>query len=318
VRVSDAVTENFAAGVMERLGFGYDRLRELRPDVVYVSNCGFGQTGPYRPFKSWGPIVQAVSGLTHTSGLAGHEPAGWGYSYMDHGGAHMMAIALLAALFHRERTGEGQWVDLACIEAGIAMAGPITLDASVNGRDLRAPGAIDSNRSTSPAMAPHGIYPAAGDDAWVAVACRHDDDWAALAALIGNGWAADPELATLAGRLVAQDRLDAELAAWTSARPRDDAVAALRGAGLPAAPVRRPPERCDDDADLAAWGLWPTVSHAKHGALRVDGQPVHGSGPDWVAGRAGPVLGQDNERVFTEVLGLTTAEVGRLADEGVI
>ena len=142
VTVSNAVTENFAAGVMERLGFGYDRLRELRPDVVYVSNCGFGQVGPYRPFKSWGPIVQAVSGLTHTSGLPGQEPAGWGYSYMDHTGGYVMAIALLAALYHQRRTGEGQWVDLACIEAGIAMVGPAVLDGTVNGRTLREDGAV--------------------------------------------------------------------------------------------------------------------------------------------------------------------------------
>ena len=133
MQVSNAVTENFAAGVMERLGFGYERLRELRPDIVYVSNCGFGQTGPYRPFKSWGPIVQAVCGLTHTSGLAGQEPAGWGYSYMDHTGGYVMGIALLAALYHQRRTGEGQWVDVACIEGGIAMGGPAVLDATVNG-----------------------------------------------------------------------------------------------------------------------------------------------------------------------------------------
>src|SRR6476661_7173552 len=184
VRVSNAVTENFAAGVMERLGFGYDRLKEIRPDVVYVSNCGFGQTGPYRPFKSWGPIVQAVSGLTHTSGLPGEEPAGWGYSYMDHSGGYVMAIALLAALYHQRRTGEGQWVDLACIEAGIAMTGPVALDEVVNGRDLRADGAVDANRSPYPAMAPHGIYPCREDDAWVAIACRDDGDWAALAEVV--------------------------------------------------------------------------------------------------------------------------------------
>ncbi len=103
---------------MERLGFGYDRLRDLRPDIVYVSSCGFGHDGPYRSFKTWGPIVQAVSGLTHTSALRGQEPAGWGYSYMDHSGAYAMAVALLAALYHRRRTGEGQWVDLSSVEAG--------------------------------------------------------------------------------------------------------------------------------------------------------------------------------------------------------
>src|SRR4051794_36967984 len=159
VKVSNAVTENFAAGVMERLGFDYQRLRQLRPDVVYVSNCGFGHTGPYRPFKSWGPIVQAVSGLTHTSGLPGEEPAGWGYSYMDPPGGYVMAIGLLAALYHQRRTGGGQGVALACIEAGIALPGPAVLDATVNGRMLREDGVVDSNRSEFQSMVPHGVYP---------------------------------------------------------------------------------------------------------------------------------------------------------------
>lgn len=316
VRVSHAVTENFAAGVMERLGFGYEQLRELRPDVVYVSNCGFGQTGPYRPFKSWGPIAQAVSGLTHTSALPDREPAGWGYSYMDHSGGYAMAIALLAALYHQRRTGEGQWVDLACIEAGIAMAGPATLDASVNGR-MQRDEPINSNRSAYSAMAPHGIYACRGDDAWVAIACRDDADWAALAAAIGT-WAADPGLATLAARIDAQDELDASLSAWTAVQERDDVVARVRAAGVPAAAVRRPPERCDDAPELSEFGLWPTVSHHKHGDVRVDGQPVHLSGTDWKISRGGPVLGENNERVFSEVLGLTSAEIGRLAAEGVI
>ncbi len=318
VQVSDAVTENFAAGVMERLGFGYDRLRELRPDIVYVSNCGFGHTGPYRPFKSWGPIVQAVSGLTHTSGLPDMEPAGWGYSYMDHTGGYVMGIALLAALYHRRRTGVGQWVDLACIEAGIAMTGPAALDATVNGRTQREPGAIHANRNPYQAMAPHGIYPCQADDSWIAIACRHDADWAALGEVIGEPWAKDAALATAVGRLAAQDAIDADLAAWTAGRDRDAAVAAVRAAGIPSAPVRRPPERCDDDPTLQAWGLWPTVQHTKHGALRTDGHPVHLSATDWRIRRGGPVLGEDNERVLSEVLGLSSAEIGRLAAEGVI
>jgi crotonobetainyl-CoA:carnitine CoA-transferase CaiB-like acyl-CoA transferase len=320
VRASDAVTENFAAGVMERLGFGYERLRELRPDVVYVSNCGFGHTGPYRPFKSWGPIVQAVSGLTHTSALPDHEPAGWGYSYMDHTGGYVMAIALLAALYHRRRTGEGQWVDLACIEAGIAMTGPAALDATVNGRMQRGDrgDTVHANRDPYQSMAPHGIYPCREDDAWVAIACRHDADWAALVDVISEPWAKDAALTTAAARRDAQDAIDAELATWTQTQDRDALVARVRAAGVPAAPVKRPPERCDRDADNDAWGLWPTVTHTKHGELRVDGQPVHLSATDWRIRRGGPVLGEDNERVLTEVLGLTAAEIGRLAAEGVI
>ena len=316
VRVSHAVTENFAAGVMERLGFGYDRLRELRPDVVYVSNCGFGHSGPYRPFKTWGPIVQAVCGLTHTSGLRGREPAGWGYSYMDHSGAYSMAVALLAALYHQRRTGEGQWVDMSSVEAGVTMNGPAVLDATVNGRDPID--GVDSNRNATPAMAPHGIYPCREDDSWVAIACRHDEDWAALAAVIGEPWSQDGDLATHGGRLAREDELDEAVAAWTAPQRRDDVVIRLRAAGVPVGPVARPPERCDADRENAAWGLWPCIAHAKHGAVRVDGLPVHLSATDWRVERGGPVLGEHNERVFGEILGLTAAEIGRLAEDGVI
>jgi crotonobetainyl-CoA:carnitine CoA-transferase CaiB-like acyl-CoA transferase len=315
VRVSHAVTENFAAGVMDRLGFGYDRLRELRPDIVYVSNSGFGHAGPYHSFKSWGPIAQAMSGLTHTSALPGLEPAGWGYSYMDHSGAYTMAIALLAALYHQRRTGEGQWVDIACAEAGIGLAGLAALDASVNGRDERAI-PVDSNRS--PGMAPHGIYPCRDDDTWVAIAVRDDEDWTALGGVIGAPWATEARFTILARRLSEQDELDRLVGEWTRAQKRDAVVAALRSGGVPAAPVLRPYERCDDNPDNEAWGLWPTAIHSRHGAIRVDGLPVHLSAGDWQIQRGGPLLGEDNERVLGQVLGLSTKEIAQLGEEGVI
>ena len=191
VAVSDAVTENFAAGVFARMGFPYEELQRVKPDIVYVSNSGFGASGPYTGFRTWGPIVQAVCGLTFGSGLPDLPPAGWGFSYMDHMGANTMAIAILAGLVHRSRTGEGQWIDMSCTEAGLGFCGPDLLDFSVNGRPLRRPGSPDSNHSHAPAMAPHNIYPAAGDDEWIAIACRDDDDWARLAAVdrraVGTG-----------------------------------------------------------------------------------------------------------------------------------
>ena len=144
IRESDAVTENFAYGVLDRWGFGYEALKQIKPDIVYVSNCGFGHSGPYRHFKTWGPIVQAVSGLTFSSGLDQQPPAGWGYSYMNHTGAYYMAMAIMLALIHRNKTGEGQWVDLACTESAISLNGPALLDWTVNGKSLRADAGFDS------------------------------------------------------------------------------------------------------------------------------------------------------------------------------
>ena len=318
VAVSDVVSENFAKGVLERWGFGYERLREIKPDIVYVSNCGFGHEGPYSDFKSWGPIAQAVSGLTFTSGLPGKDPAGWGYSYMDHTGAYYMAIAIMLALLHRQRTGEGQWVDLACTDAAVTLNGPALLDWSVNGRPMRRPGSPHSNRNAWPAMAPHGIYPSQGDDDWVAIACRDQRDWLALVDVIAAEWCRDPRFAEPASRLAAQDKLDAYLDAWTSERSKYATEALLLEAGVPVAPVQKPEERIDIDPSTGDFGLWPTVRHREMGDVRVDGQPAHFSQTDWNVDRGAPCLGEHTEEVLTRVLGLDPAEVQQLHADGVL
>lgn len=318
IAASDVVTENFSAGVMTRLGFGYERLREIRPDIVYVSNSGFGHTGPYKAYKTFGPIVQALSGLTFASGIADQPPAGWGYSYMDHMGGNFMALAVLAGLVHRNRTGEGQWVDMSCTEAGLTLAGPSLLDFTVNQRPLRRPGSPDSNHSEWGSMAPHNIYPADGSDTWLAIACRNDEEWRRMAAVIGENWADDARYADLAGRLAAQDDLDAQIAAWTGRRRREETVVALQHAGVPAAIVATPQDRIDNDPATTEWGLWPTVRHSEIGTVRVDGVPVHMSETDWQIENGAPCLGEHNELVFGQILGLDPIDVKALAAEGII
>jgi len=318
VRQSDAVTENFAAGVLESWGFGYDALKRIKPDIVYVSNCGFGHVGPYSRFKTWGPIVQAVSGLTFTSALPGQPPAGWGYSYMDHTGGYYMAMAIMLALIHRQRTGEGQWVDLACTESALTLHGPALLDWTVNGRPTRQEVQPSSNRSQWPPMAPHGIYPCAGDDQWLAIACRNDADWRALGTLVGETWCDADAWAQTSGRMADQDRLDLCLSQWTARQDKFAAAEALLAAGVPAAAVQRPDERVDHDPSTADFGLWPTVRHTQMGEVRVDGQPVHLSDTDWRLTRGAPCLGEHTEEVLERLLGLSADAVARLREEGVV
>src|SRR3954447_16265561 len=169
VAVSDAVLENFSAGVMTRWGFDYANLKRIKPDIVYVSMAGLGQHRPYREYQTFGPTVQAIAGMVHVTGRPELPPSGWGYSYMDHTGGYYGAMALLAALLHRRKTGEGQHIDLSQTEAAITLVGPALLDYTVNGRTTRGQGNRD------PEMAPHGIYRCApepdgpiGDDEWVA------------------------------------------------------------------------------------------------------------------------------------------------------
>ena len=318
IAISDVVTENFAAGVMARLGFAYEELARIRPDVIYVSNCGFGHTGPYAPYKTWGPVVQAMCGLTFGSGLRDQPPAGWGYAYMDHQGANFMALAVLAALVHRARTGEGQWVDMACTEAGATLCGPEVLDATVNGRPLRRPGSPDSNRSRSPVMAPHGVYPAAGADRWVAIACRDDRDWAALAHAIAEPWADDPRWRARDGRVAEEDALDGLIARWTGTRDTFAIAEALRAEGVPAAAVARSGDRIDRDVATREWGLFPTVTHSAMGRVRVDGLPVHLSRTDWTVERGAPCLGEHNDFVYGTLLGIDADQRAALHEAGVI
>jgi crotonobetainyl-CoA:carnitine CoA-transferase CaiB-like acyl-CoA transferase len=318
IGVSDAVTENFSAHVMERLGFGYERLRSINEQIIYVSNSGFGKSGPYSDFKSVGQVVQAVSGLSFVSGLPDQPPAGWGFAYMDHMGAYMMATAVLSGIIARNRTGKGQWIDFSCTEAGIGLAGPELLDSTVNGRPMRRPGKPNSNSDNFPAMAPHGVYAAAGDDAWVAIACRDDGDWTRLAAAIGEPWALDPALATFDGRMARRDEIDRKLGAWTSRLERLQIVDLIRKAGVPVAQVARPEDRIEHDLRTASWGLWPTVHHDEIGETRVEGVPIHLSETDWSITRGAPCLGHDNDFVYGSVLGLSQGEIEDLKARKVI
>ncbi|MBW1884775.1 MAG: CoA transferase [Deltaproteobacteria bacterium] len=318
VKRSDVVCENFAAGVLDRWGFGWDRLRELREDLIYVSNCGFGHTGPYGRYKTWGPIVQAMSGLTFTSGMPDTEPAGWGYSYMDHTGGMYQALAILLALIHRQRTGEGQWVDVACTEAGLTLNGPALLDWTVNGRPARRPGQPEGNRSSSPPMAPHGIFACRGDDEWVSIACRNDADWEVLAEIIDVPWVRDAKWKTLEGRLDQQDELERAITGWTRERDKFELQRRVLAAGTPCAAVQKPMERIDQDPATSDWGLWPEVEHTKMGSVRVDGLPVHLSKTDWKIRRGGPCVGEHTDEVLSELLGLEAAEIAALHEEGIV
>jgi len=318
VGISDVVTENFSAHVMERLGYGYDWLRSINERIIYVSNSGFGKTGPYSDFKSVGQVVQAVSGLSFVSGLPDQPPAGWGFAYMDHMGAYMMASAVLGAIIARNRTGKGQWIDFSCTEAGIGLAGPELLDSTVNGRPMRRPGKPNSNSDNFPPMVPHGIYPAAGSDNWVAIACRSDEDWKRLADVIGADWARDPALDQFAARMARRDEIERKIAEWTGVLERDEIERRVRAAGVPVGLVARPEDRIENDPRTATWGLWPQVRHDEIGETRVDGIPIHLSETDWSITRGAPCLGNDNDFVYGSLLGLSSDEIADLKTRKVI
>ena len=317
--LTELIAENFSAGVLERWGFSYSEMVALKPDIIYVSNCGFGHEGPYANFKTWGPIVQAVSGLTFQSGLPDMPPAGWGFSHMDHTGAYFMAIAILMALYHRNKTGVGQWIDMSCTDAAASLNGPAILDYTVNGRGMRRPGSPHSNRSVYPPVAPHGIYRCDGDDRWVAISVRDERDWQAMCEAAGRSdWAEDTRFKTMEGRLEHHDELDGLIEEWTSVREPMEVMETLQQRGVPAAAVQQPEERIDHDPNTAAWGLFPEVEHPEIGRVRVDGMPIKLSETPAQFRRGAPTLGQHNEFVLGEILEFSGDEIAAFEKEGVV
>jgi len=320
VAMSDIVAEGFSPGVLDSWGLGYDAMRTIKPDIIYVQQSGMGAQGTYGRFRTVGPVANSFSGLSEMSGLPEPAmPAGWGYSYLDWMGAYSFALAMLTALFHRERTGEGQWVDASQAEVGLLISGTSILDWSANDRIWSRYG----NRSPYKPAAPHGAYPSAGDDRWLAIACFTDAEWRALAEVAGHPeWANDVRFKDLAGRLRHQDALDALVAGWTRSRDGYEAMLALQRAGVPAGVCQTAGDRCNRDPQLAALSWLTEVTGTKIGRWPLAEVPIKMSeSPAYIGGRldrGAPCYGEDNEYVYGELLGMSSGEIKSLADEGVI
>lgn len=319
IAASSVVTENFAPGVMERWGLTYEALNELSPEVIYGRMSGFGHSGPHAHYKSYGPIVQAVSGLSFISGLPGEEPSGWGLSYMDNQAAYYNSAALMMAILRRNKTGKGAEVDVSAVEVGISMIGPDMLDVTVNKNITRRPDFPRGNRLDHPAAAPHGVYPAAGEDTWVAITIFDQAEWERFVRVLGEpAWVRDERFASPEARHAHQDALDAEIAAWTVQRSARATMELLQTAEVTAGAVQSAEDLNEWDPQLAARGTFFELDHPVIGEARFEGTPITFSRTVQHTWRSAPLLGEDNHYVFGEVLGLTADEIAELEDEGVI
>ena len=318
---SDVVAEGFSPGVLARLGLGYEALRAIRPDIIYVQQSGMGGVGSYGRFRTIGPVAAAFAGTSEMSGLPEPAmPAGWGYSFLDWMGAYGFSMAILGALLHRDRTGRGQWIDGSQCESGIFLGVVPVLDHSANGRVWSRIG----NRSPYKPAAPHGAFRCASEDRWLAIACFTDAEWRALAVVAGQpGWLADARFATLEARLANQPALEAAVTAWTMTQQAPAAMLALQAAGVASGVCQNAEDRCEHDPQLAAldWltevegtriGQWPVTELP---AVKLSATPGHAGG---ITRRGAPGYGEDNERLLGELLGYSSAEVVALAAEGVI
>lgn len=233
VAVGDVVVENYTPRVMENFGLSYPPLRELKPDVIMLSLSGYGGTGPWRDYAAFAFPVEDMSGFPQTTGYEDdHTPRRWGSAAVDAISGLTGAYAVLVALEHRRRTGEGQYIDLAMLEVLTAFLGEALLDYQANGR------VPERHGNHHPRHAPHAIYPCKGDDKWVAIAVTNENEWHSLCSVVNRPeWLTDLRFADPVVRHRYQQSLDEELGRWTRERDRMEVMKTLQTAGVPAMPV---------------------------------------------------------------------------------
>src|SRR5215469_7837755 len=310
---SDVVTNNFAAGVMDRLGLGYEELRKSKPDIIMITMSGFGETGPLREYVAYGPAQVPLSGLSALTGYKGGPPLHVGFSYGDPNGGIHGAFAVLAALYHRARTGEGQYIDLSQWETSVAMVAEGVLEYQMMGE--QEPERMGNRDHWN---APHGVFrtkdmaeKVAGRsiDMWVSIAVASDDQFRRLAAAIGRpGMGSDPRYATFAARKQNEDELEAIITDWTSTRYAREVEEILQDAGVPAAIVSTNKDLFEDP-HLNHRGFFVELEHPEVGVRKHTGPPWRMDRTPNGVQRAAPVLGQDTDDVMTRVLGYTAEEL---------
>ena len=304
VAQADVVMENFSARAMPALGLGYEQLAEANPKIIYVAMPGYGCSGPYRDRVAFGPTVEPMSGLTTVMGYSPSEPRNTAMALMDPITAVNGASAVLDAVRRRQRTGKGAFVELSLHEGGVAFCGPWLVEAQLGLQPIERIG----NRH--PAMAPHGVYPCAGEDAWLALACSDDDEWRALCGVIDGL----PKDASLQERFAAHDDIDETIAAWTCHRAKEEAAEALQAAGIPAGPVNITPDMTDD-AQVRSRGFFVPL---EAGPTPMPGNPIKMDGigsADWTPC---PRLGADNRAVLKDWLDYDDDRIEALEDAGAL
>lgn len=309
---ADVVIENMAPRVLPALRLAYDDLRFVNERIILVSMPAFGSDGPLRDRVSYGPGIDAMSGLSYLTGYPDRGPMNAALYYCDYNAAALATVATLAALRHRAHTGEGQRVELAMLEGELQLLAPALMDAAMNGRTQSRTG------NAHPSMAPHGVYRCAGEDRWIAIACEDDAQWHALCGAIGRPeLARDAAYADVVSRVRQRDALDAIVSAWTSERRAESAADSLQAAGVPASPVRTAADvLADDGARERGWiqdvahpdaGI---VAHTRAG-VALSRTPMRIAGP-------APRFGEHNDEVLRGVAGLTGDEMAVLRAHGAV
>ena len=313
VAESDVLVENFAADTMEGLGLGYDTLSEINPGLVYAHGSGFGERGPYRKYPAMDLTIQALGGVMDVTGFPDQPPVKTGIAVADFLGGIHLATGVVSALFRRERTGEGDFVEVSMHDTVYpTLASPLA--SHFHGEDTLA---RTGNRHSGLAHCPYNVYETA--DGYIAVFCVSDEHWVRLTeALDRPDLAADPRFDTNVDRTAHMDEIDAEIEGETRQYERDALAARLREADVPCGPVKSL-EEVADDPHLRERGMIHKLDHPDYdGEIGVPGQPIRLAGAPGPEITPSPTRGEHNADILGDWLGLTEAEVERLEDEGAL
>lgn len=322
VAKSDVVVNNFAHGVMDKMGFGYDVLRQIKPDIIMASLSGYGDTGPYADYVAYGPAQVPLSGLSSLTGYKDWPPMHSGFSYGDPNAGVHGAFAILAALFHRAKTGQGQYIDMSQWESSMVVLPEGIMDYTMNRHEPERLG------NTDPMMSPHGIFKCldrperiAGNviDQWVAIVCADDVDWGRLARAIGRPELADdPRFATLAARKANEDVLEAAVTSWTSTRRAAEVERALQHAGIAAAVVADNMYLADEDPHIKERDYFVYRDHPEVGKRQHCGMPWQLSRTATKVRAAAPTIGQHTDEILSGLLGYDTDQIAKLRAQGAL
>ena len=313
-RLSDVVMENFSPRVMSNWGLTYERLVRVRPDLVMASLSAMGRTGPWKNHVAFAPAIQALSGLTHLTAWPDGPPAGPGYPYADAVAGLYSALAVLAALEDRDRTGRGRYIDLSELESVCALLGPEFLAGSLEEKGPQPLG----NQAVDSTAAPQGCYPCRGDDRWCVLSVIDDGQWQALIDVLGTPhWMASPLFANRSARKVNQPELDEALAGETRRFEAEELVQTLRKVGITAGMVRNADDLAHD-AHLRERGFFVRLEHPGQKAIIVDASPIRFMSAGPARWKSAPELGEDNRYVFSNLLGLSDHQIQSWTEQGII
>ena len=308
----DVVVENFSPGVMDRLGLGYDVLSGIKSEIVMASISSNGQTGPLRDLRAYAPSIGALSGLDSTMGYEGERPLGLKHAYADIVGALHSVFAIVSALHQKERTGQGQYIDVSMLRATVATMGAGLMEYEMTGRVMGPKGNYD------PAMAPYGNYPCQGDDAWVSIAVRTEDEWQGLKTGMDNpAWCEEERFSSRYSRLENRRDLDGNLSAWTRELTPGYITELLQANGVAAIPVMGAEDRLFNP-HFKERGLYSDIEHPSLGTEPVYNIMWNLERTPPSIHRHAPLLGEHNQKIFGGLLGMAEEEITRLEEDQVL